>query len=71
MQLNKQEWIKKLHQDLEIDQNEMLKHKPRIRERLKELVAEFKDRFVMPGQTVGMVLDRYEIHICLKPGAKP
>ena len=70
-QLSRQERVKKLHQDLRIDQNKMLKNKPELRQRLKDLVDKFEDVFVTPNRTVGMVPNRYKTHICLKPGAKP
>ena len=49
----------------------MLKDKLELRQRLKDLVDEFKDVFVTPDQMVGMVPDQYKTHIRLKPGAKP
>ena len=67
----RQERVKQLHQDLRIDENEMLRNKPRLKQQLKDLVDEYEDVFVTVNRTVGMVPDRYETHIRLKPGAKP
>ena len=36
----------------------MLKNKPKVKEKVKHLVAEYKDIFITEGRTVGMVPDR-------------
>ena len=69
--MTRQERVKQLHQDLKIDENKMLRDKPELRKKLKDLVDEYEDVFVTVDHTVGMVPDRYKTHICLKPGAKP
>ena len=70
-QLTRQERVKKLHQDLRIDENKMLRAKPVLKQKLKDLVDKYEDVFITVDCTVGMVPDRYETHICFKPGAKP
>ena len=69
--MNHQQRIEKLYTDLRIEENEMLKDKPEIKEKVKQLVAEYEDMFVMLGRMVGTDPDQYETHIRLKPGAKP
>ena len=69
--MTRQERVKKLHQDLRIDENEMLRDKPVLRKKLKDLVDKYEDVFVTVDRTVGMVPDQYKTHIRLKPGAKP
>ena len=46
-QLARQERVKKLHQDLGIDENEMLRAKPMLKQQLKDLVDKYEDVFIM------------------------
>ena len=59
-----------LIRDLRIDENDLLKANPAIREKLKALVREYTDIFSSPEQNIGKT-DLIEFEINLEPGTRP
>ena len=60
----------KLLQDLQIEENEMLRSNPEIKQKVKDLVVEYQDVFSEPGNEIGKT-NLMEFTLDLKPEARP
>ena len=62
--------VEELWKELRLEENEMLKKEPELKEKLKELIKEYSDIFSSPEQSFGKT-SLIEFEIRLEPGTKP